>query len=107
MYAIKLTPGMAPEIVELSNGVQAELAGSPYAMSIDPAGLFFAFVDEMVQNGLTCYEGCSIRATGELLYGTVIVTRRDRLGLPRSVHAEDVGRIIGLLQGFIAILGVS
>ena len=46
MYAIKLTPGMAPEIVELSNGVQAELAGAPYAVSIDPAGLFFAFVDE-------------------------------------------------------------
>ena len=49
MYAIKLTPGMAPEIVELSNGVQAELAGAPYAVSIDPAGLFFAFVDEMAQ----------------------------------------------------------
>ena len=107
MHAIKILPSNGPEIVKLSSGVQAELAGAPCAKIIDPAGMFYAFVDDTVQNGLTCYEGCSIRATGELLYGTVIVTRRDRLGLPRSVHAEDVGRIIGLLKGFIAILGVS
>ena len=71
MYAIKLTPGMAPEIVELSNGVQAELAGAPYAVS-------------------------------EHLYGTVIVTRHDCQLEPCSIHAEDIGRVIGLLKEFDA-----
>ena len=102
MYAIKLTPGMALEIVELSNGVQAELAGAPYAMSIDPAGLFFAFVDEETQE---CFAGEGYyfcRATDEHLYGTVFVTRHDCQLEPCSIHAEDIGRVIGLLKEFDA-----
>lgn len=98
MYAIKLTPGMALEIVELSNGVQAELAGAPYAVSIDPAGLFFAFVDKETQE---CFAGEGYyfcRATGEHLYGTVIVTRHDYQMNPCSIHEEDVGRVLGLLE---------
>ena len=98
MYAIKLTPGMAPEIVELSNGVQAELAGAPYAVSIDPAGLFFAFVDEETQE---CFAGEGYyfcRATGEHLYGTVIVTRHDYQMNPCSIYEEDVGRVLRLLE---------
>ena len=98
MYAIKLTPGMVPEIVELSNGVQAELAGSPYAMSIDPAGLFFAFVDEMAQLECAGEGGYYCRATGEHLYGTVFVTRHDHRMNPCSIHEEDVGRVLGLLE---------
>lgn len=102
MYAIKLTPGMAPEIVELSNGVQAELAGAPYAVSIDPAGLFFAFVDEMAQLECAGEGGYYCRATHEHLYGTVFVTRHDCQLEPCSIHAEDIGRVIGLLKEFDA-----
>lgn len=98
MYAIKLTPGTAPEIVELSNGVQAELAGAPYAVSIDPAGLFFAFVDEMAQLECAGEGGYYCRATDEHLYGTVIVTRHDHRMNPCSIHEEDVGRVLGLLE---------
>lgn len=102
MHAIKLTPGMAPEIVELSNGVQAELAGAPYAVSIDPAGLFFAFVDEETQE---CFAGEGYyfcRATGEHLYGTVLVTRHDHQLEPASVRASDLARVVALLREFDA-----
>lgn len=46
MHAIKILPGNGPEIVKLNSGVQAELAGAPCAKIIDPAGMFYAFVDD-------------------------------------------------------------
>ncbi len=102
MYAIKMTLGEWPEIVELSDGVQAELTGATYALRIDPAGLFFAFVDEAMQLGCADEAGYFCQATGECLYGTVFITRHDNQLEPCSVHAEDIARVGRLLVPFAA-----
>ena len=102
MYAIKMTPGQNSEIVELSDGVQAEFADAPYAVSIDLAGLFFAFIDEMVQLAGAGEAGFFCQATGERLYGTVLITRHDNQLEPCSVHAEDIARVARLMVPFDA-----
>ena len=97
MYVIKLSPGEQAEIVELDN-VASGFCGNAYAKCIDPAGLFFAFVDEMVQECCAGEGGYYCRATGEHLYGTVFVTRHDHKMEPCSIHEEDVYQVVGLLR---------
>lgn len=100
MDMIKMEPGREPEIISIapgSAGLDDILGAAPYGVTIDPAGLYIAFVSEMAQFGLET-GGYYSRYANELMYGTVVITRHDHQLAPASVHAEDLGRVAGLLQ---------
>lgn len=108
MNVIKLEPGREPEIITIADFEEVEdiLGSAPFGVAIDPAGLYFAFAGEMAQLEATC-AGVYSRYANELLYGTVVVTRHDYAMEPASVHAEDLGRVAGLLQPVDAFEGVG
>ncbi|WP_418972332.1 hypothetical protein [Allofournierella sp.] len=100
MDMIKMEPGREPEIISITPGaaeLDDVLGAAPYGVAIDPAGLYIAFVSEMAQFEGTD-DGYYSRYANELMYGTVVITRHDHQMAPASVHAEDLGRVAGLLQ---------
>lgn len=100
MNVIKLEPGHEPELIAITGMETVEdILGwaAPYGVTIDPAGLYIAFASEEARYNAT-EDGYYNRYANELLYGTVIVTRHDHNMAPASVHAEDLGRVAGLLQ---------
>lgn len=100
MNVIKLEPGHEPEIISVVGMAAVEdILGwaAPYGVTIDPAGLYIAFASEAAQYNAD-EDGYYNRYANELLYGTVIVTRHDHNMEPASVHAEDLGRVAGLLR---------
>ena len=109
MNVIKMTPGREPEIITIAGMEEIEDIlnwAAPYGVTIDPAGLYIAFVSEMAQYNAD-NDGVYSRHANELLYGTVVVTRHDHNMEPASVHTEDLGRVAGLLQPVDAFEGVG
>lgn len=101
MNVIKLEPGREPELAQEN---LAELDVRIRVTSLDPAGLFWAVVRSEAQEWQSepC---CIIREYGRMLYGTVLVARMESNTLA-SVHAEDLGRVAGLLRPVDAFLEV-
>ena len=107
MNVIKLEPGHEPEIIAIGGVEEIESIlnwAAPYEVTIDPAGLYIAFVSEMAQYNADDDAHYS-RYANELLYGTVVVTRHDHNMEPASVHVEDLGRVAVLLQPVDAFEG--
>lgn len=108
MNVIKLEPGHEPEIISITpghEGLAYILGENPYAVAIDGAGLYIAYQNRHALDWAT--EGYYAPVTDKLLSDIVIVTRHDHRMMPTSVHAEDLGRVAGLLLPVDAFEEVS
>ena len=97
MYLIEIKPGEAPAITQ-GDAMRYMLYpdDSTEIVALDPGGMFLAAVSAQAQDWQTepC---CTIKGLGRMLYGTVQIFRNDYSGRG-NVHAEDLGRVAGLLR---------
>ena len=97
MYIIKINPGDAPEITQ-GDAMRHMLYPSEDTeiVALDPGCMFLAAVSKQAQEWQSepC---CIIKGLGQMLYGRVEVFRNDYQGRG-NVHAEDLGRVAGLLR---------
>ncbi len=108
MIVIKLDPDHEPEIIKITDGidgVREALGGEPYGVAIDGAGLYIAYQNKHALAWASM--GYYAPITDIVLSDTVVVTRHDHNMEPASVHAEDLGRVAGLLQPVDAFEGVG
>lgn len=99
MNTIKLEPGQEPVLIAVTDGIvgiKGILGSAPYGTAIDGAGLYIAYQNRHALDWAT--EGYYAPVTDKLLSDIVIVTRHDHRMMPTSVHAEDLGRVAGLLR---------